>query len=121
MVLIPYANEMGLGGRVPLLLLLLAFLITFAVSMGVTFAYVATSAFILESMNGLAPIVYSIDFAANAIGLTAATLLSARRSGPPFSPLFSVLGSSGSNRVQTFPRRPWRLLSSPRAKMISLI
>ncbi len=55
-----------------------AFLITFAVSMGVTFAYVATSAFILESMNGLAPIVYSIDFAANAIGLTVATLLAAR-------------------------------------------
>ncbi len=58
-----------------------AFLITFAVSMGVTFAYVATSAFILESMNGVAPIVYSVDFAANAIGLTAATLLSARLAG----------------------------------------
>jgi MFS transporter, DHA1 family, multidrug resistance protein len=55
-----------------------AYLIAFAVSMGVTFAYVATSAFILESMNGLAPIVYSIDFAANAIGLTVATLLAAR-------------------------------------------
>jgi MFS transporter, DHA1 family, multidrug resistance protein len=58
-----------------------AFLITFAVSMGVTFAYVATSAFILESMNGVAPIVYSVDFAANAIGLTAATLISARLAG----------------------------------------
>jgi hypothetical protein len=32
MVLVPYANEMGLGGRVPLLLLLLAFLITFALT-----------------------------------------------------------------------------------------
>src|SRR6266568_1686133 len=32
MVLIPYANEMGLGGRVPLLLLLLAFLITFTLT-----------------------------------------------------------------------------------------
>jgi hypothetical protein len=32
MVLIPYANEMGLGGRVPLLLLLLAFLITFSLT-----------------------------------------------------------------------------------------
>jgi MFS transporter, DHA1 family, multidrug resistance protein len=55
-----------------------AFLITFAVSMGVTFAYVATSAFILESMNGVAPIAYSIDFATNAVGLTVVTLLSAR-------------------------------------------
>jgi DHA1 family bicyclomycin/chloramphenicol resistance-like MFS transporter len=58
-----------------------AFLITFAVSMGVTFAYVATSAFILESMNGVPPIVYSVDFASNAIGLTLATLLSARLAG----------------------------------------
>lgn len=32
MVLIPYTNEMGLSGRVPLLLLLLAFLITFALT-----------------------------------------------------------------------------------------
>src|SRR5712692_11821289 len=32
MVLIPYANEMGFGGRVPLLLLLLAFLITFTLT-----------------------------------------------------------------------------------------
>jgi len=55
-----------------------AFLITFAVSMGVTFAYVATSAFILESMNGLTPIEYSLDFAANAVGLAVATLVSAR-------------------------------------------
>jgi DHA1 family bicyclomycin/chloramphenicol resistance-like MFS transporter len=56
----------------------LGFLIAFAVSMGVTFAYVATSAFVLESMNGVAPIVYSLDFALNAVGLTVATLLSAR-------------------------------------------
>src|ERR671936_2442319 len=32
MALIPYANEMGLHGREPLLLLLLAFLITFALT-----------------------------------------------------------------------------------------
>jgi DHA1 family bicyclomycin/chloramphenicol resistance-like MFS transporter len=58
-----------------------AFLITFAVSMGVTFAYVATSAFILETMNGVTPILYSVDFAANAVGLMLATLLSARLAG----------------------------------------
>ena len=42
--------------------------------MGATFAYVATSAFVLQSMNGLTPIVYSVVFAANAVGLTLATL-----------------------------------------------
>ena len=36
--------------------------------MGAMFAYVATSAFVLQSMNGLSPIMYSIDFAANAAG-----------------------------------------------------
>jgi DHA1 family bicyclomycin/chloramphenicol resistance-like MFS transporter len=34
-------------------------------AMGALFAYVATSAFVLQSMNGLSPIAYSIDFAAN--------------------------------------------------------
>ena len=52
-----------------------------AFSMGVTFAYVATSAFILQSMNGLSPIMYSVDFAANAVGLALATLLAARLAG----------------------------------------
>lgn len=49
--------------------------------MGVTFAYVATSAFMLQSMNGLSPIMYSVDFAANAVGLALATLLAARLAG----------------------------------------
>jgi len=57
------------------------YLIVMAFSMGVTFAYVATSAFILQSMNGLSPIMYSIDFAANAVGLAVATLLAARLAG----------------------------------------
>ncbi len=35
---------------------------------GRRFAYVATSAFVLQSMNGLSPIAYSVDFAANAAG-----------------------------------------------------
>jgi DHA1 family bicyclomycin/chloramphenicol resistance-like MFS transporter len=34
------------------------YLIVMALSMGVTFAYVATSAFVLQSMNGLSPITY---------------------------------------------------------------
>lgn len=55
-----------------------AYLIIMAFSMGVTFAYVATSAFILQTMNGLSPVLYSLDFAANAVGLAAATLLAAR-------------------------------------------
>lgn len=54
------------------------YLVVMALSMGVTFAYVATSAFVLQSMNGLSPVVYSVDFAANAVGLTVATLAAAR-------------------------------------------
>jgi DHA1 family bicyclomycin/chloramphenicol resistance-like MFS transporter len=46
--------------------------------MGTIFAYVATSAFVLQSMNGLSPMAYSIDFAFNAVGLTIATLAAAR-------------------------------------------
>lgn len=53
-------------------------LIVFGFSMGTIFAYVATSAFVLQSMNGLSPIAYSIDFAFNAVGLTVATLVAAR-------------------------------------------
>ena len=49
--------------------------------MGALFAYVATSAFVLQSMNGLSPIVYSVDFAANAVGMTIATLVAARLAG----------------------------------------
>lgn len=56
-------------------------LLVVAFSMGVTFAYVATSAFVLEGMNGLTPVAYSVDFAANAVGLTIATLVAARLAG----------------------------------------
>ncbi|KRF34133.1 multidrug effflux MFS transporter [Nocardioides sp. Soil805] len=56
-------------------------LVVMACSMGVTFAYVATSAFVLQSMNGLSPVAYSLDFAANAVGLTVATLVAARLAG----------------------------------------
>jgi MFS transporter, DHA1 family, multidrug resistance protein len=57
------------------------YLVVMALSMGVTFAYVATSAFVLQSMNGLSPMMYSIDFAANAVGLAIATLVAARLAG----------------------------------------
>jgi DHA1 family bicyclomycin/chloramphenicol resistance-like MFS transporter len=50
-------------------------------AMGALFAYVATSAFVLQSMNGLSPIAYSIDFAANAAGMTLAALVAARLAG----------------------------------------
>jgi len=58
-----------------------AHLVVFAFSMGTTFAYVATSAFVLQSMNGLSPVAYSIDFAANAGGMTLAALAAARLAG----------------------------------------
>jgi DHA1 family bicyclomycin/chloramphenicol resistance-like MFS transporter len=50
-------------------------------SMGAIFAYVSTSAFVLQSMNGLSPVVYSVDFAANAGGMTLAALVAARLAG----------------------------------------
>jgi DHA1 family bicyclomycin/chloramphenicol resistance-like MFS transporter len=50
-------------------------------AMGALFAYVATSAFVLQSMNGLSPIADSIDFAANAVGMTVAALIAARLAG----------------------------------------
>jgi DHA1 family bicyclomycin/chloramphenicol resistance-like MFS transporter len=56
----------------------IGYLLVFGSSMGMIFAYVATSAFVLQSMNGLSPLVYSIDFAFNAVGLTVATLAAAR-------------------------------------------
>lgn len=68
------------------------YLIVMAFSMGVTFAYVATSAFILQNMNGLSPIMYSVDFAANAVGLTIATLAAARLAGRVSTRLVILVG-----------------------------
>ncbi len=50
-------------------------------AMGAVFAYVATSAFVLQSMNGMSPIAYSVDFAGNAAGMTVAALVAARLAG----------------------------------------
>jgi hypothetical protein len=50
-------------------------------AMGALFAYVATSAFVLQSMNGMSPVGYSIDFAVNAGGMTVAALAAARLAG----------------------------------------
>jgi MFS transporter, DHA1 family, multidrug resistance protein len=68
----------GAAGQVLRTRRFVGYLIVMALSMGVTFAYVATSAFVLQSMNGLSPMLYSIDFAANAVGLAIATLIAAR-------------------------------------------
>ncbi|MFV0458293.1 MAG: multidrug effflux MFS transporter [Actinomycetales bacterium] len=57
------------------------YLLVFALSMGTIFAYVAASAFVLQSMNGLSPTQYSMAFAFNAVGLTLATLAAARLAG----------------------------------------
>jgi len=57
------------------------YLVVAGSAMGALFAYVATSAFVLQSMNGLSPIAYSIDFAANAAGMTVAALVAARLAG----------------------------------------
>jgi len=73
------------------------YLVVMALSMGVTFAYVATSAFVLQSMNGLTPMQYSVDFAANAVGLAIATLLAARLAGtvPTRTVILAGLGATG--------------------------
>jgi DHA1 family bicyclomycin/chloramphenicol resistance-like MFS transporter len=57
------------------------YLLVAGAAMGALFAYVATSAFILQAINGLSPIAYSIDFAANAAGMTVAALIAARLAG----------------------------------------
>jgi DHA1 family bicyclomycin/chloramphenicol resistance-like MFS transporter len=57
------------------------YLVVAGSAMGALFAYVATSAFVLQSMNGLSPIAYSVDFAANAGGMTVAALVAARLAG----------------------------------------
>ncbi|MGW7682887.1 multidrug effflux MFS transporter [Kribbella sp. NPDC054772] len=57
------------------------YLVVAGAAMGALFAYVATSAFVLQTMNGLSPIAYSIDFAVNACGMTAAALIAARLAG----------------------------------------
>ena len=57
------------------------YLVVAGSAMGALFAYVATSAFVLQSMNGLSPIAYSVDFAANAGGMTLAALVAARLAG----------------------------------------
>jgi len=55
----------------------IGYLVVSSSAMAALFAYVATSAFVLQSMNGLPPIAYSVDFAANAGGLTIAALAAA--------------------------------------------
>jgi len=59
----------------------LGYLVVSGSAMAALFAYVATSAFVLQSMNGMSPIAYSVDFAANAAGMTVAALVAARLAG----------------------------------------
>ena len=57
------------------------YLLVAGAAMGALFAYVATSAFVLQTMNGLSPLAYSVDFAVNAGGMTIAALVAARLAG----------------------------------------
>jgi DHA1 family bicyclomycin/chloramphenicol resistance-like MFS transporter len=72
---------LGAAGQVLRRRAFAGYLVVFAFSMGTIFAYVAASAFVLQSMNGLSPVAYSADFAFNAVGLTVATLVAARLAG----------------------------------------
>ncbi|MBL7255850.1 multidrug effflux MFS transporter [Paractinoplanes lichenicola] len=71
-----YAGRQLLGNR-----RYVGYLLVTGSAMGALFAYVATSAFVLQSMNGLSPGAYSADFAANAAGMTVAALVAARLAG----------------------------------------
>lgn len=82
----------GAGARVLRTRRFTAHLVVMSLSMGVVFAYVAASAFVLQSMNGLSPVTYSFVFAANAVGLVAATLLSARLAGRVRTTLVVAVG-----------------------------
>jgi DHA1 family bicyclomycin/chloramphenicol resistance-like MFS transporter len=59
----------------------IGYLLVTGSAMGALFAYVATSAFVLQSMNGMSPVGYSVDFAVNAVGMTLAALSAARLAG----------------------------------------
>jgi DHA1 family bicyclomycin/chloramphenicol resistance-like MFS transporter len=65
-------------------------------AMAALFAYVATSAFVLQSMNGLSPVAYSIDFAANAGGMTIAALIAARLAGRVATRIVILIGQIGA-------------------------
>lgn len=63
----------------------LGFTLTFAFAMTAMFAYIAASPFVLQNIIGLGSTTYSLAFGANALGLTAASIVSARlvtRAGP---------------------------------------
>lgn len=68
------------------------YLVVSGSAMAALFAYVATSAFVLQSMNGLSPIGYSVDFAANAGGMTIAALVAARLAGRVATPKVILVG-----------------------------
>jgi DHA1 family bicyclomycin/chloramphenicol resistance-like MFS transporter len=57
------------------------YVVTASAMMIVVFAYVSSSAFILENVDGLGPIQYSFDFAGNASAASLAALLAARLAG----------------------------------------
>lgn len=57
------------------------YVIVSASAMIALFVHIATSAFILESVNGLSPLAYSVGYAANSGGMTLAAFASARLAG----------------------------------------
>jgi DHA1 family bicyclomycin/chloramphenicol resistance-like MFS transporter len=59
----------------------LGYVLVATATMAGVFAYVSTSAFILETINGLSPLVYSLDFAGNAAASAIVTLIAARLAG----------------------------------------
>ncbi|HEY5855454.1 MAG TPA: multidrug effflux MFS transporter [Aldersonia sp.] len=62
-----------LGNRV-----FVGYVLTFVFGFGTLFAYISASPFVLQGMLGLSPLMFSVVFAANAVGLVGLSALNAR-------------------------------------------
>ena len=58
--------------------LFVGYVLTFVFSFGTLFSYISASPFVLQGMLGLSPLMFSVAFAANAVGLVAMSALNAR-------------------------------------------
>jgi DHA1 family bicyclomycin/chloramphenicol resistance-like MFS transporter len=58
--------------------LFVGYVLTFVFSFGTLFAYISASPFVLQGMLGLSPLMFSVAFAANAVGIVAISALNAR-------------------------------------------
>ena len=58
--------------------LFVGYVLTFVFSFGTLFAYISSSPFVLQGILGMSPLVFSVAFAVNAVGLVGMSALNAR-------------------------------------------